>query len=184
MLHAGVDVMFTRASSDPYRAGGPNGSKMFVMPDSWPAVAASDGVLWSAGRSPRGYSVVIDHGNVATFYQHLETLLVPETVPKRGIPREQRLPIRAGQPLGVIGGDPLNAPHLKHLHFELWPSGPQSAIDPARIMAGWQVFSPADLAPYLAVRNAGARLTPKQDPRTHLIHVEAHTRRPAGSSLT
>ena len=94
------------------------------MPDSWPAVAASDGVLWSAQRTPRGYAVVIDHGNVATFYQHLETLMVPETAPPaKGTPRSQRLPIRAGQPLGVIGGDPLDPGHLKHLHFELWLLG-------------------------------------------------------------
>lgn len=182
MKHMGVDVMFGRTAADPYPVGSPNGSRGYVMPDHWPAVAASDGVLWSAGRTPRGYAVVIDHGNVATFYQHLETLFVPETTPQRGVPRSERIAIRAGQPLGVIGADPLDGEHLKHLHFELWPNGPQSAIDPARLMAGWEVFEPAAVSKFMTARNAKAakskeRLTPKQDPRTGLIQVEAHTRR-------
>lgn len=180
----GVDVMFGRVSSDPYPIG-PNGSRGYVMPDHWPAVAVSDGVLWSAGRTSRGHAVVIDHGSVATFYQHLETLLVPETTPQRGLPRSQRIPIRAGQPLGIIGADPLDDQHLKHLHFELWPNGPQSAIDPARLMAGWEVFGAADVVGVMAARNAGAkeRFSPKQDHRTGLIHVASHTRRPPGASL-
>lgn len=180
MLHQGVDVMFARISTDPFPVGGVNGSRGYVMPNAWPAVAASDGVLWSAQRSPRGYAVVIDHGSVATFYQHLETLLVPETSPQRGMSRAQRIPIRAGQPLGVIGGDPLNAPHLKHLHFELWPAGPQSAIDPARTMASWQILTPRDLEPFLAVRNA-TNLS-KQAKEEGLIYVGEHLRRPPGTA--
>jgi len=43
--------MFGRISTDAFGMNGPNGSKLFVMPDGWPAVAASDGVLWSAGWS-------------------------------------------------------------------------------------------------------------------------------------
>jgi murein DD-endopeptidase MepM/ murein hydrolase activator NlpD len=132
-IHQGVDIMFARIASDAFSPSGPNGTKLFVMPDSWPAVAASDGVLWSAGPTLRGYAVVVDHGNVATFYQHLNTLLVPETKPPApGAPRAKLIPIKAGQPLGVIGGDPSNPPHLKHLHFELWPAGPTSAVDHSR----------------------------------------------------
>ena len=116
MTHEGVDIMFGRIASDVFPASGPNGSKSFVMPDSWPAVAASDGVLWSAGPTLRGYAVVVDHGNVATFYQHLSTLIVPEAKPPAaGTPRAKLIPIKAGQPLGIIGGDPSNPPHLKHL---------------------------------------------------------------------
>ena len=173
MLHQGVDLMFARIASDPFPTKGPNGTRMFVMPDAWPAVAASDGVLWSAQRTPRGYAVVIDHGTVATFYQHLETLVVPETKPPpKGTPRQQRIQIRAGQPLGVIGGDPLDPAHLKHLHFELWPAGPQSAIDPQRLMRSWQVFGPADLAPFLTARNAAKRHADQT------VKVESYFRRP------
>ena len=148
--HMGVDLMFGRIASDPFPIG-PNGSKAFVMPDAWMAVAASDGVLWSAGRTPRGFAVVIDHGNVATFYQHLETLLVPEAKPPaKGTPRDQLIQIKAGQPLGVIGADPLDPAHLKHLHFELWLGGPANAIDPQPLMKTWQVFTPNDIAPLLS----------------------------------
>jgi len=148
--HMGVDLMFGRISSDPFPIG-PNGSKAFVMPDAWMAVAASDGVLWSASHTRRGFAVVIDHGNVATFYQHLETLLVPEAKrPAKGTPKDQLIQIKAGQPLGVIGADPLDPAHLKHLHFELWLGGPANAIDPQPLMKTWQVFTLNDIAPLLS----------------------------------
>jgi murein DD-endopeptidase MepM/ murein hydrolase activator NlpD len=182
MTHQGVDVMFGRIASDAFPTTGPNGSKAFVMPDSWPAVAASDGVLWSAGPTLRGYAVVIDHGNVATFYQHLSTLIVPETKPPaHGTPRDKMIAIRAGQPLGVIGGDPTNSPHLKHLHFELWPHGPTSAVDPQPYMRTWQVFTPDDVAPMLAglTRNAAKRAAK----RTEFVRVRGYERRWPGTSL-
>lgn len=182
MTHQGVDVMFGRISSDAFAPTGTNGSKLFVMPDSWPAVAASDGVLWSAGPTLRGYAVVVDHGNVATFYQHMSTLLVPETkAPFPGTRRDQLIPIKAGQPLGIIGGDPSNPPHLKHLHFELWPAGPTSATDPQPYMKTWQIFLPEDVAPFLAslTRNASRR-APK---RSEFVSVRAYDRRWPGTSL-
>jgi len=181
--HMGVDLMFGRISSDPFPIG-PNGSKAFVMPDAWMAVAASDGVLWSAGRTPRGFAVVIDHGNVATFYQHLETLLVPEAKPPaKGTPRAQLIQIKAGQPLGVIGGDPLDPAHLKHLHFELWLGGPANAIDPQPLMKTWQVFTPNDIAPLLSplTRNAARKSLEK---RHRLVPVRAHERRWPGAALS
>ena len=179
MLHAGVDVMFGRIATDPFPVGGVNGSKLFVMPEAWPAVSAADGVLWSAGASPRGYSVVIDHGTVATFYQHLSSLMLPETKPPpKGTLRGQLLPIKAGQPLGVIGGDPLNAPHLKHLHFEVWNGGPSQAFDPAPMMKAWQVFEPRDVVPlFPSARNAARSNDPD------FVHVDGYDRRYPGSAL-
>jgi len=180
--HMGVDLMFGRISSDPF-PNGPNGSKSFVMPDAWMAVAASDGVLWSAGRTPRGFAVVIDHGHVATFYQHLELLLVPEAKPPgKDAPKDQLIKIRAGQPLGVIGADPLDPSHVKHLHFELWPGGPTSAIDPGPLMKTWQVFTPDDVAPYLQAlrRNAAKKKPPK---RGEFVPVRAYERRWPGTAL-
>lgn len=158
--HLGVDLMFARIASDAFPTTGTNGTKLFVMPDSWPAVAAADGVLWSAGPTLRGYAVVVDHGTVATFYQHLSTLIVPEIhAPAPGTPRTKMIPIQAGQPLGIIGGDPSTPPYLKHLHFELWPVGPASAVDPQPYMRTWQIFTPDDVAPMLAslTRNAANR---------------------------
>jgi hypothetical protein len=127
--------------------------------------------------------VVVDHDNVATFYQHLELLLVPEVrPPPKGAPRDRLLKIKAGQPLGVIGGDPLNPPHLKHLHFEFWPNGPTSAIDPAPLMKIWQVFTSDDVSPFLRAmpRNA-AKKRPARQP--DFVSVRAYERRWPGSSL-
>jgi hypothetical protein len=147
--HGGVDVMFARLSSDPYKAGTPNGAKQNVMPDGFVAVAASDGVVWSAGQTPRGFAVVIDHSpaKVATFYTHLEKLIVKRTTNGKAGER-----VRAGQPIGVIGADPLDAEHLKHLHFEIWLGGPSDRIDPAPVMRSWDTVSDPNA---LVARNAG-----------------------------
>jgi murein DD-endopeptidase MepM/ murein hydrolase activator NlpD len=179
--HVGVDLMFARISSDPFPSG-PNGTKGFVMPDAWMAVAASDGVLWSAEHTPRGFAVVVDHGNVATFYQHLDTLFVPPSKPPaKGTTRLALTQIKAGQPLGVIGADPLDPSRLKHLHFELWIGGPANAVDPAPLMKSWQVFTPGDVAPFFPslTRNA-ARRTGK---RFDLVPVRSHERRWPGTAL-
>ncbi len=148
--HRGVDIMYARGSKDPYAPGTPNGSAGHVMPDGIVALAASDGLVWSAGQTPRGYSVVIDHSSavpVATYYTHLEKLLVtPTSRAKAG----QR--VRAGDPIGIISFDPLDGSRLKHLHFEIWHGGPSDAIDPAPFMRSWNVL--ADPRPSTKPRNA------------------------------
>jgi len=147
--HHGVDVMFARQPSDTLRIGSPNSSARFVTPDGMNALAASDGVVWSAMQTPRGFAVVIDHGpaKVATFYTHLEKLLVTPTANAKTGQR-----VRAGQPIGVIGADPLDAEHLKHLHFELWLGGPNNAVDPATVMRSWELVGDSGA---LVARNAG-----------------------------
>lgn len=140
--HGGVDVMFARASADAFKPRTPNGSTHFVMPDGLVALAASDGVVWSADRIPTGFAVVIDHSptKAATFYAHLEKLLVAKGAH-----------VRAGQPIGTIGASPLDAEHLKHLHFELWLGGPSDRVDPASVMRGWEVLPDPNA---LVARNA------------------------------
>ena len=136
--HRGADIMFRRVPSDPYRPGTPNGSKLFVMPENHSAVAASDGVVWSAGWGPGGFAVVIDHGprKVATYYNHLSELFVaPTSRAKSG----QR--VYAGQPLGIIGASPRDSENLKHLHFGVWLGGPKDAVDPAPIMRSWEYIN-------------------------------------------
>ena len=152
--HKGVDVMFARTPSDAFTSGTPNGSKQFVMPDGIEAVAASDGVVWSAMKTPRGHAVVIDHGpaKVATFYTHLERLLVTPTANAGAGER-----VRAGQPIGIIGADPLDPQHLKHLHFELWLGGPDHAVDPAPVMRAWETVADPSA---LVARNAGFTYRP------------------------
>jgi Peptidase family M23 len=130
VLHKGVDLMFARQAGDTLK-----GSTHFVMPDDMRAIAASDGVVWSATKTPRGFAVVISHGaKWVTFYQHLDKLLVTPTAGGRSGER-----VRAGQPIGIVGADPLDGEHLKHLHFELWRGGPNDAIDPAPLMRTWPV---------------------------------------------
>jgi hypothetical protein len=147
--HHGVDVMFARVPSDTLRAGSPNGSPRFVMPDGMNALAASDGVVWSAMQTPRGFAVVIDHApaKLATFYTHLEKLLVTPTANAKAGQR-----VRAGQPIGIVGADPLDAEHLKHLHFELWAGGPSAAVDPTPLMRSWEIAGDPGA---LVARNAG-----------------------------
>lgn len=147
--HGGVDIMFKRQPQDPFLAGSPNGSRMFVMPDNLVALAAREGVVWSAMKTPIGFSVVIDHGKpFTTYYTHLERLFVQPTAPHQ---RGQR--VYAGQPIGIIGASPLDGERLKHLHFELWRGGPNDKIDPALAMRAWKVLpQPRDV---LVARNGG-----------------------------
>src|SRR5580704_3317100 len=141
--HGGVDIMFERVAADPFKPGTPNGTAHFVMPDGLSALAAADGVVWSADRIPTGYAVVIDHSptKAATFYAHLEKLDVAKGDH-----------VHAGQPIGTIGASPLDAEHLKHLHFELWLGGPNDRVDPAPVMRSWEVVPDPNA---LVARNAG-----------------------------
>jgi hypothetical protein len=147
--HKGVDIMFRRLPSDTQRAGTPNGSKLHVMPDGVSVVAAADGFVWSAMQTPRGWAVVIDHRPLpyATFYTHLEKLLVAQSGPNKNGTR-----VRAGDPIGVVGYDPLDPAKLRHLHFEVWLGGPKNAADPAVAMKSWGTVGTT--TPVVA-RNAG-----------------------------
>ena len=160
LRHGGVDVMYRRVATDHYPASGPNGSRNFVMPDHRAALAASGGVVWSASYTPRGWTVVIDHKphKLATYYTHMSQLLV---VPKQTV--------AAGQPIGIVGADPLDGARLKHLHCELWRGGAADRIDPEPLMRSWEYLpDPGDLPAALVARNARAS--------ADLVHVRPHTR--------
>jgi hypothetical protein len=133
--HQGGDIMYRREKGDPFPQGTPNGSKWHVMPDNIVAVAAADGVVWSAARTSGGFAVVIDHGpqKAATFYTHLSELFVKPTMRAKSGQR-----VYAGQPLGIIGFDPRDGEKLMHLHFEIWRGGPKDAVDPAPVMKSWE----------------------------------------------
>lgn len=121
--HYGVDLMYRRAGT------------FFVPALPVPVVAARDGVLWSIALSPRGWSVVIDHGPpFATYYQHLESIADRLREAPRGTP------IARGEPLGVMGTDPLDSGHVRHLHFAIWYQGhgDVASVDPGRAMPRWQ----------------------------------------------
>lgn len=122
--HLGVDIMFRRRLGDPDGPEdavaipkGATSNPGWIAPAGTPVVAAGPGTIWSADVGPLGRSVQIDHGSVGsaggvnTFYQHLESFERPWQ--KGDI-------VKAGDVIGTMGGDPSNAPHLRHLHFELW----------------------------------------------------------------
>ena len=160
--HLGVDLMFRRRDARDliavYPPGTPNGSKGHFMPDGVPALAASSGVVAAAKLTTFGHSVIIRHpGGWATYYTHLSTLVV-----------RQGDRVTAGHAIGTIGASPTDPAHLKHLHFELWPSGVRSgALDPGPYIAAWPRVVVASVAldrpSALAPRNAGLVFRPVGD---------------------
>jgi murein DD-endopeptidase MepM/ murein hydrolase activator NlpD len=143
--HGGVDLMYRRQPADTWPVGSPNGSRGYVMPEHRAALAASGGVVEFAAHTPRGWSVVIDHqhAKVATYYTHMSELLV--------IPHQA---VSSGQPIGLVGADPLDAAHLKHLHFELWRAPSRVHFDPQPFMRTWdQLPDPGDMPHTLVASN-------------------------------
>jgi len=129
--HHGVDVMFRRTSpadQPQFPAGTPAGSPHYFMPEGVQVLAAADGTLWSSKVTPGGISIVIDHGKPwATYYQHLSKALVPIGISGAHL----GIKIARGQPIGIVGGSPLDGEHLRHLHFEMWRGGGADAhVDP------------------------------------------------------
>jgi murein DD-endopeptidase MepM/ murein hydrolase activator NlpD len=151
ILHGGVDLMYRRQPSDPWRAGTPNGSRGWVMPDHQPALAASDGVIWFAANTPRGWSVIIDHTprQLATYYTHLSSVSVAS-----------KQTVHAGEPIGIIGADPLDGEHLMHLHFEIWRGKSSTRFDPEPYMRRWNHLATPSEKPALVARNTRAPARP------------------------
>lgn len=132
--HYGVDLMYRKAARKP-------GESAFFAPSGVPVVAARAGELWSVSRTPRGWAIVLDHGKpFATFYQHLESVDSWIAAGVQGVSRSgQPLRVEAGQRLGVMGYDPMDARKVVHLHFAVWyqGSGDKASVDPAPQMASW-----------------------------------------------
>jgi hypothetical protein len=163
ITHGGVDIMYRRQPGDTWPAGTPNGSRGYIMSDHCPALAASDGVVWFAAKTPRGWTVIIDHAprKLATYYTHLSSLLVTT--------KQQ---VSAGTPIGIIGADPLDGEHLMHLHFEVWRGGASDRFDPQPLMASWEyVRDPGEPTSALVARNATPRAS------AYGVPVKAHMRR-------
>lgn len=143
-LHRGVDIMYARRSLVDRIADYPSGHKdahgftmgtpRFFAPEV-PIVAARDGTIWSAGNTPRGWTVVIDHGKpFATYYTHMSRLEFPDKHPGPG-----GVEVKAGDVIGWMGGDPMEKTHLRHLHFSVAHDGipERDAVDPAPSMKTW-----------------------------------------------
>lgn len=128
MTHPGVDILYIRRPNEPAKL--PEGTKGFFVPsDLIPVYAVASGVVIQSGKSGRGHSVIIDHGNgYTTFYQHLTA---------QGLPAKSSR-VTAGTPIGIVGHDTAQGGYpLNHLHFEIWPGRDRRrAIDPYRILTG------------------------------------------------
>jgi len=153
-LHLGADIMFRRRDradlADTFRPGTPNGTARYFMPEGVPALAAGAGVVWYAASTPRGFTVRIKHPEGwTTYYTHLASL----TVASGQV-------VTAGQPIGIIGGDPIDARRLKHLHFELWRGHQRGgATDPAPYLRAWARHTIEPAAP-LRNRRGGMTYRP------------------------
>jgi murein DD-endopeptidase MepM/ murein hydrolase activator NlpD len=124
--HWGVDIMFRG-----YRTGDDlTEPPPYFAPVGTPITAARAGHVWSVAKSPRGWSVVIDHGKpFATFYQHLASVSA----------LAKGMTVSAGQRIGTMGIDPLDAQKVRHLHFAVWfdGMGDAASVDPAPVIGNW-----------------------------------------------
>lgn len=147
VIHPGQDFFFERIRSDPYPDRTPNRSKNFVMPNGVSVLAAADGVIWSAGKTGVGYSIVISHEplKVATYYTHMTSMFVEPTQRANSGQR-----VKAGTPLGIIGYSPTDEAKLMHLHFELWFGGATDFVDPARFQKNWEYMTAGQPLPAAA----------------------------------
>jgi hypothetical protein len=138
----GVELAFERSNeldfADKYPPGGRNGTERHFMPNLWPALAVSDGVIAYAGRQKYGNAVLIDHRNGwATYYANLAHMFPTPTDGHRA--RHPRV-VCAGQILGFIGAPYPGA--MKCLRFELWSidrDGCVERVNPRRYLYRWQV---------------------------------------------
>ena len=122
--HRGQDIMYRKLL--PTAPRHPWSSKWYEMLPRTPAVAANEGVVYRSGRLDTGWHVILDHGDgIGTGYHHLSELL-PGT--------ERGCRVRAGEPLGVVGGSPIGY-GLCHLHFDVAADG--RFQDAARWMKRW-----------------------------------------------
>lgn len=140
-LHRGVDIMYRRKSVNDrpeYKTGSTR--LFFAPPNMVPVVAAKDGVIWSAGKTPRGWSVVIDHGKpFATYYTHMVALAVAPHANGKNTLTGKPTRIKAGDVIGLMGADPMDKSKTVHLHFSVAHNGPpeSAAVDPADEMKTW-----------------------------------------------
>lgn len=146
--HTGLDIVYARRSRTDlvqrFPPGTPNGGASWFAPGPpgakapVPVLAARGGRIWEVKKTSRGWSVVLDHSKpFATFYQHLESVLVPNL-------RGQS--VVAGQPLGFMGWSPEDAERVRHLHFEVHHEGSfDAAVDPQAAMASWSLAQPFDI---------------------------------------
>jgi murein DD-endopeptidase MepM/ murein hydrolase activator NlpD len=140
-VHRGVDIMYKRRSQADRPEFRAHGTRMFFAPTGMvPILAAHDGTIWSAGQTPRGWTVVLDHGKpFASYYTHMTALAVAPHARGKNTVTGEPTQVRAGDVIGLMGFDPMDKSQTTHLHFSVAHDGPpeQNAVDPADAMATW-----------------------------------------------
>lgn len=158
--HRGADLMYRRRSPvdqlAAFPARAPHSAWHFLPPGTI-AVAARDGEVWSAGRTPRGHAIVLTHADGwVTYYQHLAQLFIPALDHGTG-----KIRVRAGQALGIVGADPTQPNQIAHLHFELRRG--TRPIDPRGALQSWRVLDRPTVLPEIAT--VVTPPAPLRDPR-------------------
>lgn len=135
-FHAGVDICFRRLSTDPPfdpKHPGHDGTKGFYSPEDAEIISCSEGKVYSVKKNSRGMSVVVDRGDFAYYYQHLQL---------EGIQVQKGDIVKPGTKLGLMGYDIApGANPFRHLHFEIWKGGPKDHINPEPLLRQWPMVS-------------------------------------------
>lgn len=117
--HRGADFMYRRRLPVLFPAKAhPWGSRWYEIPQNYqvPALACENGIVLVAEKIKTGWWVALAlgmevspaaAGGKALAYHHLDSICV-----------HAGDAVRAGQPLGIVGGSPVGY-GLKHLHFDL-----------------------------------------------------------------
>lgn len=82
-------------------------------------LAVADGKVVHASKGARGWGVLLDHGDFASGYLHLAD-----------VDTSVGTTVKAGQRLGRMGADPLDAARIVHLHLQLAPAGTTTDPEP------------------------------------------------------
>jgi hypothetical protein len=99
----------------------PTNTRWYHCPsDEVPMLAMGPGNIWFAGLTSMGWTVKIDHHNLAgfplvTYYTHMSELFIPNWDDDGGGQE-----VFAGMQLGFIGNSPAGAYDLNHSHTEMW----------------------------------------------------------------
>ncbi len=135
--HLGADIMFRNPSK--MKRNIPENTPWYHMPsDTVPMLAMGPGHVWFAGKTTTGYTVKIDHHNLAgfaliTYYTHMSELFIPEHDGPDG------MEVFPGMQLGFVGNSPKGPSDPNHCHMEMWDydvGGPrvQRAMDPGKYL--------------------------------------------------
>jgi hypothetical protein len=139
--HNGADLFYRwMATLDPPQKLGDGGAtrdpknpkqpKWFI-PAGTCAIAAAPGVVQSAGETPTGWHVWVQHADgFKTGYFHMRDVRV-------GVGHV----VTTGTQLGEVGDNPRDK-DAEHLHFEVSPSGKYAPIDPETWLVGATYFTP------------------------------------------